>query len=123
MWAVEDYLRRPRRECEELFDYRYSVLPLVFARLIREGHLDEGQLTGLAEEKLEFIRRVSTFLNHIGFLAAFGGPRLVLTANSASGGYRDGATHVPVAPVSDEFFCCSMFPLDSHIAQRLCIDL
>ena len=58
MWAVEDYLRKQRRECEELFDYRYSVLPLVFARFIREGHLEEGQLAGLAEEKLEFIRRV-----------------------------------------------------------------
>src|SRR6266851_7156020 len=56
MWAIEDYLRRRRREIDEIFDYRYSQLPLVFARLIHEGHLDEARLTGLSEEKLETIR-------------------------------------------------------------------
>lgn len=57
MWAVEDHLRQQRREIDELFDYRYSQLPLVLARLVWEGHLDEAQLSGLAEEKLEIIRR------------------------------------------------------------------
>ena len=56
MWAIEDYLRRRRREVDEIFDYRYSQLLLVFARLIDQGHLDEARLTGLAEEKLEIIR-------------------------------------------------------------------
>ena len=27
MWAIEDYLRRRRREIDEIFDYRYSQLP------------------------------------------------------------------------------------------------
>jgi hypothetical protein len=58
MWAVEDYLRQERRELDEIFDYRYSRLPLVFARLIREGHLDLARLNGLSEEKLEMIRRL-----------------------------------------------------------------
>jgi hypothetical protein len=58
MWAVEDYLRQERRELDEIFDYRYSLLPLVFARLIREGHLDLARLNGLSEEKLEMIRRL-----------------------------------------------------------------
>jgi hypothetical protein len=56
MWAIEDHLRRQRRELDELFDYRYSILPLTFARLIREGHLDEGRLGELSEEKAKFIR-------------------------------------------------------------------
>ncbi len=56
MWAIEDYLRRRRQEVDEVFDYRYSQLPLVFARLIREGHLDEARLSGLSEEKLGIIR-------------------------------------------------------------------
>jgi Photoprotection regulator fluorescence recovery protein len=56
MWAIEDYLRRRRREVDEIFDYRYSQLLLVFARLIDQGYLDEARLTGLAEEKLEIIR-------------------------------------------------------------------
>ena len=58
MWEIEDYLKLQRRNLDQMFDYRYSQLPLVFARLIGEGRLSEGQLAGLAEEKLEFIRRV-----------------------------------------------------------------
>jgi hypothetical protein len=58
MWALEDYLRQRRQELDEIFDYRYSQLPLVFARLIREGHLDEARLVGLSEEKLEIIRHL-----------------------------------------------------------------
>jgi hypothetical protein len=57
IWAIEEYLRQQRREIDDTFDYRYSQLPLVFARLIREGYLDEAQLGGLAEDKLELIRR------------------------------------------------------------------
>jgi hypothetical protein len=56
LWALEDYLRQQRRQIDEIFDYRYSRLPLVFARLIREGHLDEARLSGLSEEKLDIIR-------------------------------------------------------------------
>ena len=37
---------------------RYSRLLFVFARLIRDGHLDEAQLAGLAEDKLAAIRRL-----------------------------------------------------------------
>ncbi|WP_308163289.1 hypothetical protein [Bradyrhizobium sp. SRL28] len=50
-----------RREIDETFDYRYSQLPLVFARLIREGHLDESLLSGLSEEKREIIRSFLAF--------------------------------------------------------------
>jgi Photoprotection regulator fluorescence recovery protein len=57
MWDVEDWLRQRRREIDELFEYRYSALTLVFGRLIAEGLLDEDQLTGLDEEKLAEIRR------------------------------------------------------------------
>jgi len=56
MWEVDDYLRQRRREIDEMFDYRYSQLLLVFARLVREGHLDENRLAGLSEEKRDVIR-------------------------------------------------------------------
>lgn len=56
MWAVEDYLRQRRNEINAAFDYRYSQLPFVFARLIQDGSLDETRLAGLAEEKLKLIR-------------------------------------------------------------------
>ena len=58
MWAIEDYLRRQRREIDETFDYRYSQLPFVFAKLVLMGHLDDAELSGLSEEKLEIIRHV-----------------------------------------------------------------
>ena len=61
IWAIEEYLRRQRREIDEMFDYRYSRLPLVFAQLIREGYLDEAQLSGLAEDKLEIVRRLLSY--------------------------------------------------------------
>ena len=61
MWVIEDFLRQQRREIDELFDFRYSQLPLVFARLIREGHLDESLLAGLSEEKREIIRSFLAF--------------------------------------------------------------
>jgi hypothetical protein len=62
MWAIEDHLRQQRRQIDEILDYRYSQLPLVFARLIREGHLDEAHLSGLSDEKLEIIRRFLQFM-------------------------------------------------------------
>jgi hypothetical protein len=61
MWDAGDWLHRRRREIDELFDYRYSQLPLVFGRLIVEGHLDEGRLTGLSEDKLEETRRYVSY--------------------------------------------------------------
>jgi hypothetical protein len=61
MWEIEDYLRRQRREIDAMFDFRYSQLPLVFARLIREGHLDESLLAGLSKEKRELIRSFLVF--------------------------------------------------------------
>ena len=58
MWELEHYLGRKRREIEEKYDYRYSQLILVFARLVREGRIREEQLYGLSEEKLSYIRRI-----------------------------------------------------------------
>ncbi len=63
MWEIEDYLRQERREVEAAFDYRYSQLLTVFAGLIFQGHLDEGRLTGLSEEKLAEIRSIVSFVS------------------------------------------------------------
>ncbi|MGF6308932.1 DNA-binding MarR family transcriptional regulator [Bradyrhizobium sp. i1.8.4] len=62
MWEVGDYLRRQRQEIDEMFDYRYSQLPLVFARLIRERHLDEALLAGLSDEKRQIIRSIPSLV-------------------------------------------------------------
>jgi hypothetical protein len=58
MWSIVDEWRQRRHELDDLLSYRYSQLTSVLARLVFAGHLDEKQLTGLSEDKLEEIRRV-----------------------------------------------------------------
>ncbi|HEV3317729.1 MAG TPA: hypothetical protein VG488_12195 [Candidatus Angelobacter sp.] len=60
IWVIHDYLSQRRKETDEKYDYRYSVLPLVFAKLIEEGWLTLDNLQGLNEEK---IRMIQTMLN------------------------------------------------------------
>ncbi len=56
LWKLESYLTRRRQEIDRLYDYRYSVLPFVFASLIRKDRLGEEELHGLADDKLAEIR-------------------------------------------------------------------
>jgi hypothetical protein len=58
MWDIEDDLKLQRRNLDQIFDYRYSQLTMVFAALIRRGYLDENLLSGLAKEKREEIGRM-----------------------------------------------------------------
>ena len=59
LWDLESWLTKRRREIDRRYDYRYSVLPLVFAHLLRDGRLTEDDLYGLREDKLDLIRRAS----------------------------------------------------------------
>jgi hypothetical protein len=56
---LEGWLTQRRREIDRRYDYRYSILPLVFAHLLRDGCLTEDDLHGLEQEKLDLIRRAS----------------------------------------------------------------
>jgi Photoprotection regulator fluorescence recovery protein len=56
LWRAHDYLTDKRKELAEKYDYRYSVLIYVFARLIGEGWIGEDELDGLSEDKLAKIR-------------------------------------------------------------------
>ena len=58
VWALHDYLTQRRREIDEKYDFRFSQLTFVFARLIREGWITEADLAGLHEDKLETIRKI-----------------------------------------------------------------
>jgi hypothetical protein len=60
LWELESYLTRRRHEIDRQYDYRYSVLLIVFGALIRQGRLREEDLQGLAEEKLAHIRSYAT---------------------------------------------------------------
>lgn len=59
IWRIEEYLDDRRRETDQKYDYRYSVLPFVFARLLAEGWLDEEKWAGFAVDQLEMIKRVA----------------------------------------------------------------
>ena len=52
LWELESWLTERRRDINRWYDYRYSVLPIVFAHLIRDGHLKNDDLTGLRPESL-----------------------------------------------------------------------
>ena len=60
LWDLERYLPQRREKIERKYDYRYSVLPLVFGNLVPEGRLSEEELYGLAPDKLGYIRRLAT---------------------------------------------------------------
>ncbi len=62
LWELEDWLAERRQDINRRYDYRYSVLPIVFAHLIRDGRLREEDLKGLRPEKMELISRSASLL-------------------------------------------------------------
>jgi photoprotection regulator FRP-like protein len=61
VWALAELIEERRSEMQEHYDYRYSVLPIVFANLIRDGWLSLDELAGLGDDKREFIERIIAF--------------------------------------------------------------
>jgi hypothetical protein len=60
IWAIRDYLNDKARELDRKYDFRYSVLIGVFARLVAEDWLALEELAGLDIAKRELIREHST---------------------------------------------------------------
>ncbi len=58
VWKLHDYLSVRRKEVDEKYDYRYSVLPFVFFQLIRDSFISLEDLQGLSEEKIDAIKRM-----------------------------------------------------------------
>jgi hypothetical protein len=56
LWEIHDFLSKRRQEIDDKYDYRYSVLHFVFARLLSEGWMDESDLEGLEEAKVARIK-------------------------------------------------------------------
>ncbi|WP_302883393.1 hypothetical protein [Kovacikia minuta] len=52
LWRLHDFLSARRHDIDGKYDYRYSVLIFVFARLLKEGWLQLGELEGLERDKL-----------------------------------------------------------------------
>jgi hypothetical protein len=57
VWDILEFLSKKQRELERKYDYRYSVLTGVFARLLYEGWITESDLAGFSPEKLQLIQR------------------------------------------------------------------
>jgi hypothetical protein len=55
LWKLERWLAERRIEIDRKYNYRYSVLPIVFAELVKQGRIAENDLHGLAPEKIELI--------------------------------------------------------------------
>jgi hypothetical protein len=58
IWSVHDYLDEKRREMDQKYDYRYSMLMFVFPRLVSEGWLTADELAGIGAEKVDVIQEV-----------------------------------------------------------------
>lgn len=56
IWDIDRYIREEGKDIDMVFDYRYSQLIIVFARIIQDGLLNEGDLAGLDQDKLDAIR-------------------------------------------------------------------
>ena len=57
VWSLHDFLSQRRRDIDRKYDYRYSVLHIVFVQLIGEGWLTFDDLDGLHDDKIAALRR------------------------------------------------------------------
>jgi hypothetical protein len=62
LWELETWLRQCRLEIDRKYDYRYSVLPMVFGTLLKQGRISEKDLHGLQEEKIDLIVGIASRL-------------------------------------------------------------
>jgi Photoprotection regulator fluorescence recovery protein len=56
LWPLHNFLRARIKEIENKYDYRYSMLIFLFARLMKEGWITVNEIEGLSEAKIAKIR-------------------------------------------------------------------
>ena len=59
MWRLHDFLSARRHDIDGKYDYSYSVLIFIFARLVKEGWLHLDELKGLETDKLSKVAALS----------------------------------------------------------------
>ncbi len=59
VWQLENYLSDRRKIIDRKYDYRYSMLILVFGQLLNEGYLVEEDILELSEDKISAIKNVA----------------------------------------------------------------
>ena len=65
LWDLEAYLTRRRKEINSKYDSRGSRLIHVLGKLLHEGRLEEEQLRGLTQSRLDAIRSYKEFLAEV----------------------------------------------------------
>jgi hypothetical protein len=91
-------LTERRQEIDKRYDYRYSVLPMLFAQLLRDGRLTEDDLHGLGQEKLDVIRRASTIGRPVLGMAHAGLKRYSLVTQALAAARAPKAQCVSTTP-------------------------
>ena len=62
LWELENYLTQRRKEIDRKYDFRSSRRIQVLGRLLCECQLNQEDLRGLEENKLNSVRSITTFL-------------------------------------------------------------
>jgi len=60
LWKIQDYLSKTLRNIAKKYDFRYSMLILVLARLMKDEWIEENDLSGLDEDKISKIVDLAT---------------------------------------------------------------
>ena len=63
IWSLSEMLNNREKEIDQIYDYRYSQLVMVFAILIKRGFLSIKELEGLSEDKLDRITKIINLSN------------------------------------------------------------
>jgi len=63
LWDLERYLTQRRKDIDSKYDFRSSRLTGVFGRLLCERRVNEDDLLGLREDKVEAIRSCAKTLS------------------------------------------------------------
>jgi hypothetical protein len=58
IWNLHNFMKKEIRNIGQAYDYRYSALIWVFARLVKDGWLTIDDLKGLSEDKLGRINKI-----------------------------------------------------------------
>ncbi|GBE40932.1 MAG TPA: hypothetical protein ENG95_00140 [Nitrospirae bacterium] len=58
IWSLSEMLQEREKEINNIYDYRYSQLTIVFGILIKRGFLSIDELNGLSDDKLEQIQKI-----------------------------------------------------------------
>jgi Photoprotection regulator fluorescence recovery protein len=59
LWALQFEIRDAERDYQRRYDFRYSQLPIVFGRLLKDGRIEAEDIHGLGDEKIEVIKRIA----------------------------------------------------------------